>query len=107
MNVIKTDFFGEVESIRLGYGPIGPPPMSVFMYVVDGLVIDNGKSKLKNKLQFMEDLYGRIRSFLQEGFSENAIIRKLDARNDRFAKWLALGNISFANMIRSAIHSTT
>ncbi|MGD9227108.1 MAG: hypothetical protein PVF26_11450 [Desulfobacterales bacterium] len=35
MNIIKTDCFGGVESIRLGYGPIGPPLMSVFMYIVD------------------------------------------------------------------------
>lgn len=57
MNIIKTDYFGEVESIRLGYGPIGPPLMSVFMYVVDGLVIDTGQhhmqkyvvEQLKNK----------------------------------------------------------
>ena len=43
MNIIKTDYFGEVQSIRLGYGPIGPPLMSVFMYVVDSLVIDTGQ----------------------------------------------------------------
>jgi glyoxylase-like metal-dependent hydrolase (beta-lactamase superfamily II) len=43
MNVIKTDHFGEVEMIQLGYGPIGPPMMSVFLYIVDGLVIDTGQ----------------------------------------------------------------
>jgi len=269
MNIVKTDYFGDVEGIRLGYGPIGPPLMSVFMYIVDGLVIDtgqhhmqkyvidrlkdkklnqilithhhedhsgnaaaikkshninvcghpvtaeklrnsfnilpyqrylwgkaspvdvrtldspiasdrftfipihtpghskdhtvyleekngwlfsgdlylserikyfradekfldqinslkkvreldfdvlfcshnpclkNGKLKLKNKLQFLEDLYGRIRSLLQEGLSEKAIIRKLDDRNDRLAKWLTLGNVSFANMIKSATDSAT
>jgi hypothetical protein len=69
--------------------------------------LKNGKLKLKNKLQFFEDLYGRIRSLLQEGFSEKAIIRKLDARSDRLAKWLTLGNVSFAHMIKSAIHSAT
>ncbi len=69
--------------------------------------LKKGKLKLKNKLQFLEDLYGRIRSFLQEGLSEKAIIRKLDARNDRLAKWLTLGNVSFANMIKSAIDSAT
>ncbi len=46
MNIIKTDYFGEVEGIRLGYGPIGPPLMSVFMYVVDSLVIDTGQSHM-------------------------------------------------------------
>jgi hypothetical protein len=57
MNIIRTDYFGDVEGIRLGYGPVGPPLMSVFMYVVDGLVIDTGQhhmqkyvvEQLKNK----------------------------------------------------------
>jgi glyoxylase-like metal-dependent hydrolase (beta-lactamase superfamily II) len=33
--------------IRLGYGTIGPPLMSVFMYVVDGLVIDTGQHHMQ------------------------------------------------------------
>jgi glyoxylase-like metal-dependent hydrolase (beta-lactamase superfamily II) len=65
----------------------------------------NGKTKLKNKLQFLEDLYGQVRLFLQEGLAEKAIIRKLDDRRGRLAKWLTLGNVSFANMIKSAIDS--
>ena len=56
-------------------------------------------------LGFLEDLYGRIRSLLQAGFSEDAIIKKLDTCKDRWAKCLTLGSICFANMIRSAINS--
>jgi len=69
--------------------------------------VENGKQKLRSKLQFLEDLYGRIRSFLREGLSEKAIIRKLDVRRDRLVKWLTLGNMSFANMIKSAIDSAS
>ena len=267
MNIIKTDYFGEVESIRLGYGPIGPPLMSVFMYVVDTLVIDtgqphmakallgllrgknlkriilthyhedhsgnaaiisaqhaipvgghrltaekmnagfpirpyqwyvwgkappvdvipfndiietdrftftpvhtpghsrdhtvflekkqgwlfsgdlylgerikffraderfaeqiaslkkvltldfdtlfcahnpclkNGKQKIKNKLQFLEDLYGNVRELAQKGHSEKAVIKALDPRNDRGIKLITMGNVSFANMVRSAMAS--
>ena len=92
MNIIKTDCFGEVESIRLGYGPIGPPLMSVFMYI-------------KNKLQFLEDLYGKIRELAQKGHSEMAVIKTLDPRNDRGIKLITMGNVSFANMVRSAMAS--
>jgi glyoxylase-like metal-dependent hydrolase (beta-lactamase superfamily II) len=46
MNVIKSDFFGEVEMIRLGYSPIGSPLMSVFMYVVDELLIDTAQHRM-------------------------------------------------------------
>jgi glyoxylase-like metal-dependent hydrolase (beta-lactamase superfamily II) len=267
MNIIKTDYFGEVESIRLGYGPIGPPLMSVFMYVVDSLVIDtgqshmakallgllkgknlkliilthhhedhsgnaakisaqhaipvrghrltaekmdsgfpirpyqryvwgkalpidvnpfndvietdrftftpvhtpghsqdhtvflekqqgwlfsgdlylgerikffraderfaeqiaslknvlqldfealfcahspglkNGKLKIRNKLQFLEDLYGTIRTLVEKGFSEKAVNKALDPKKDRRVKWLTIGNVSFANMVRSAMAS--
>ena len=69
--------------------------------------LKNGKQKIRYKLQFLEDLYGRVRSFLREGLSEKAIIRKLDVRRDRLVKWLTLGNISYANMIKSAIDSAT
>lgn len=267
MNIIKTDYFGEVECIRLGYGPIGPPLMSVFMYVVDSLAIDtgqpnmakavlgllkekklklivlthhhedhsgnaaklgaqhgisvrghsltadkmrsgfrirpyqryvwgtalpvdvipindvvetdrfaftpvhtpghsndhtaflekqqgwlfsgdlylgerikffraderfadqiaslkkvlaldfdtlfcahnpclkDGKQKIKNKLQFLEDLYGNIRELAVKGHSEKAVIKALDPRNDRGIKLITMGNVSFANMVRSAMAS--
>jgi glyoxylase-like metal-dependent hydrolase (beta-lactamase superfamily II) len=267
MNIIKTDYFGEVESIRLGYGPVGPPLMSVFMYIVDSLVIDtgqshmakallgllrdknlkriilthhhedhsgnaaristqhsipvgghrltaekmngsfpirpyqryvwgkaspvdvipfndiietdrftftpvptpghsrdhtvflekkqgwlfsgdlylgerikffraderfaeqiaslikvltldfdtlfcahnpclkSGKQKIKNKLQFLEDLYGNVRELVEKGHSEKAIIKALDPRNDRGIKLITMGNVSFANMVRSAMAS--
>lgn len=43
MNIVNVEHFDEVEMIRLGYGPIGPPFMSVFLYVVDGMLIDTGQ----------------------------------------------------------------
>ncbi|MEE9496955.1 MAG: hypothetical protein V3V39_10555 [Desulfobacterales bacterium] len=92
MNIIKTDYFGEVESIRLGYGPIGPPLMSVFMYI-------------RNKLQFLEDLYGNVRELTEKGHSEKVVIKALDPKNDRRVKWVTMGNASFANMVRSAMAS--
>ena len=90
MNIVKTDYFGDVESIRLGYGPIGPPLMSVFMYI-------------RSKLQFLEDLYGNIRRLVAKGFSEKAVTKALDPKNDRRVKWITMGNASFANMVRSAM----
>ncbi len=63
----------------------------------------NGKQKIKNKLQFLEDLYGNILRLAEEGYSEKAIIAALDPHNDRKIKWVTLGNASFANMVRSAM----
>ena len=53
MNLVKKTAFGEVEAIRLGFGPIGPPLMSVYLYVVDGLVIDTGQ---RNMQKFVVEL---------------------------------------------------
>ena len=75
MHIIKTDYFGEVECIRLGFGPIGPPLMSVFMYVVDSLVIDTGQSRMaKALLGLLKDrsLKGIILTHHHEDHSGNA-----------------------------------
>ena len=47
MNLVKKTAFGEVEAIRVGFGPIGPPWMSVYLYVVAGLVIDTGQRNMQ------------------------------------------------------------
>jgi hypothetical protein len=58
-------------------------------------------------LQFLEDLYGHVRELAEKGYSEKAIITELGPQNDRGVKWLTMGNISFANMIRSALASNS
>jgi len=65
----------------------------------------NGKKKIKNKLQFLEDLYGRVRELSEKGHSARAVIKALDPKNDRGIKWVTVGNASFANMVRSALAS--
>jgi glyoxylase-like metal-dependent hydrolase (beta-lactamase superfamily II) len=65
--------------------------------------LKNGKQKIRNKLQFLEDVYGNVRKLSQKGYSEKAVIKALDPKTDRGVKWLTMGNVSFANMIRSAL----
>ena len=67
--------------------------------------LNRGKQKIRNKLQFLEDLYGNIRKLAEQGHSEKAVIKALDPKNDRVVKWFTLGNVSFANMVRSALSS--
>ena len=67
--------------------------------------LKHGKSKIKNKLQFLEDFYGQVTNLAAKGFSERAVIRTLDPAKDRLIKWITLGNVSFANMVRSAMAS--
>ena len=47
MNQVKIEKFGEIEAIKLGYGPVGPPFMSVYLYILDGLVIDTGQRHMQ------------------------------------------------------------
>ncbi|MEW6673701.1 MAG: MBL fold metallo-hydrolase [Thermodesulfobacteriota bacterium] len=65
----------------------------------------DGKTRLKNKLSFLEDFYGNILAMMQKGYSEREIIRMLSAGQDKLVRWVTLGNVSFANMIRSAFRS--
>ena len=67
--------------------------------------LKNGRQKIKNKLQFLEDLYGNVRKLAERGYSEKAVINALDPKNDRGVKWFTMGNVSFANMVRSALAS--
>ena len=47
MNQVKIEKFGDIEAVKLGYGPIGPPFMSVYLYILDGLVIDTGQRHMQ------------------------------------------------------------
>ena len=65
--------------------------------------LKNGKQNIKNKLQFLEDFYGNVWKLAEKGHTEKAVIKALDPKNDRGIKWLTMGNVSFANMVRSAL----
>ncbi len=62
-----------------------------------------GNQHLAQKLQFLEDIIGQIQQLLEKGLSEKAVIKIMDPRNDRWAKLMTMGNVSFANIVRSAV----
>ena len=65
----------------------------------------NGKTRLKNKLDFLENFYGDVVMLMQKGISGKEIIRRMGNGADRKVKWVTMGNASFANMVRSVIRS--
>lgn len=67
--------------------------------------VTGGKSKLREKLDFMENFYGDILQEKQKGYSERSIIQRMKNREVKFVKWMTMGNVSFANMVRSAYRS--
>jgi len=46
MNLIEHHRYGDVEGFRFGFGPIGPPMMAVYLYHVDGLLIDTAQRNM-------------------------------------------------------------
>jgi len=63
----------------------------------------SGKAHLKNKLSFLEDFYGNVMTLARNGYSDRVIIRRFSSGQDRMVKWVTLGNVSFAHMVRSAL----
>ena len=47
MNIVQREIFGEIEAFQLGFGPFGRPLMSVYMYWVDGLLVDTAQRNMQ------------------------------------------------------------
>jgi len=67
--------------------------------------LKNGKEKLRNKLQFLQDFYGKVRNEHEKGLSVNEIMKALDLKENYFAKAFSLGELSRVNMVKSVIDS--
>jgi len=65
----------------------------------------NGKSKLRQKLQFLEDIVGQVQKLKDKGMNPKAIFKHMDSGKDRWIKLMTMGNVSYANMLRSAYQS--
>lgn len=50
MHHTKRHQFGPIESLQMGVGYFGPPPVSVHSFFIDGLLIDTGPPKLGREL---------------------------------------------------------
>ncbi len=68
--------------------------------------ITGGKKKLQKKLEFMENFYGDIQFKKQKGYSEKSILKSMKNRESTFVKWFTTGDMSFANMVRSAFNTS-
>ena len=49
MRFVKTRTFGPVQAVEMGYSPIGRPMMSVYFYLLDGLLIDTGQRHMRRE----------------------------------------------------------
>lgn len=63
----------------------------------------DGKKQITNKLQFLEDLYGKIQELWGKGFSVDEITKTIGLKESLMIKIMCMGNVSMKNMIRSAV----
>jgi len=68
--------------------------------------IGNGKDHIQRKLAFLEDLQGEVLGLVEKGDDADAVIQRMRDREVRFVKWLCMGNVSFANMVRAIVRET-
>ena len=64
-----------------------------------------GKKCISNKLQFLEDVYGKIHNLWQKGLSVDEIAGSVGLKESHLVKIICMGNVSMKNMIRSAVKS--
>ena len=97
MKIVKIHDFGPVKGIELGYGMIGPPLMTVYCYLVDGVLIDSGQSRMKKHFEDLIENY-EIRTLLlthhHEDHSGNAVIVKKMKNADVYGHSLTVKKMS-------------
>ena len=68
-------------------------------------VFSEGKKRLQNKLQFLEDFYGKVKTEYEKGKDVKGIMQTLGFKENRFLVWFSLGQLSRKNMVRSVIQT--
>ncbi len=66
-------------------------------------VSKNAKQRLANKLNFLEDFYGKVKEAYLEGMNPKQIMKFLGLKEQRLIKFISLGQLSTMNMIHSVI----
>lgn len=66
-------------------------------------IFENGKGKLKKKLDFLKNFYGQVAELHQKGLLPNQIFKRLKLKEDWFIRLLSGGSLSKLNMVKSVI----
>lgn len=69
-------------------------------------VRNNGKQRLRNKLQFLEELVGQVDTLQRQGLGLREIKKALPHDEVWRVVALTFGNVSFGHMVRSALEAT-
>ncbi|WP_022664157.1 MBL fold metallo-hydrolase [Desulfospira joergensenii] len=64
---------------------------------------EQGKERIKRKLDFLQNFYGNIILLWEKGIPEKQIFTSLQLKEDYFAKFICCGDVSMFNGVRSVI----
>ncbi len=67
--------------------------------------IHRGKDSIRKKLDYLENIYGEVSHQYKKGKTAKEIMKILPCTEDKFVKFITYGNVSFLNIIRSAIEA--
>ena len=67
--------------------------------------LKNGKAMIRKKLKYLQSFRDSIYSLLEKGMTTQEVCTELCHKEDRFTLYFTLGDVSFKNMVLSAIHS--
>lgn len=65
--------------------------------------LKKGKERIRKKLAFLEDLYGKVVDLRTQGYTATYIQRTLKLKEDYFTKYFCFGNVSMLNGVRAII----
>ena len=65
--------------------------------------LENVKQKLANKLQFLEDFYGKVAALYHTGRSPASIMKHMGLKEDWKLRIISMGHLSTINMVRAVI----
>ncbi len=65
--------------------------------------LEDGKQRLKNKLQFFEDFSGEVEKYYRQGHNSRQIFALMGGKENYYYKVLTLGNFTAENMVRSVV----
>ena len=65
--------------------------------------LKGGKDLMQQKLQFLEDFYGRAAGLYAKGLGDKQIFKQMGLKEDRLTKLLSGGALAGINMVRSVI----
>ncbi|MGB1241917.1 MAG: MBL fold metallo-hydrolase [Chitinophagales bacterium] len=66
-------------------------------------LFSNGKKRLQNKLQFLQDFYGKVERQHHKGLTPKEIMKVLDLKENRVLQAFSFGQLSRMNMVRSVV----